>query len=696
MSDNETTFCLLGTTPGWRTAAKENLSVSTGKGGMCLSLVPRKLKDVFGTFTGRDLPTGFAVDNTGTVYILHTEENTIYSYNSCLEAPRLVKCPGGTGSDPGQFQSPLGIAVSPHGDLVVSDSLNHRIQVFSLKGFVLRYIWGKNGTGVGEFNEPRDIAVDSHGNIYVVDGGNNRIQKFTGNGTFILEFGQTQLSGPRHITVDGQNRVFVTDSADSVKIFSISGDYLGEQEFEDETADVLPPPPIWVDGSGRVRYSIHASIIHPHFFSHRDYRTLRPGPGESCPTLFEGVIPGLYIKKNGNLVFGTENLPQPAAATGTPVYKGKGVYYTEALDSKTYKCRWHKVLMDADLPTGTSVTVETCTAASEKDFLEVKSLPPHHWLTRQVNARNFLVQSPPGRYLWLKFTLKGNGRETPVIRSVRVIYPRLSYLSYLPAIFQEDPQGKWFMERFLSIFEHFFSGFEEEIAGITRYFNPKAVKKEFLPWLASWLGLTLDAKWPEHAQRELIKKAHTLFEQRGTPRGLQMVLEIYTGRKFPILEHFKMRRWLILGDSAVLGCNSLLWGKDASLGESTQLGTFKLGNFYAPPQDPFTVHAHRFTVIVPYNLCATTEEERMIRRIVDLWKPAYTQFFIRKVKPEFRVGLQSMIGADTVIGKYPLAVLGRETHLGKESILGTDPARRGAPGFRLNTGTRLNKESLID
>ncbi len=694
MSDNETKFYLLGTGPGWRTAESENLSVSTRKGGMCLSLEPRKLKDAHGTFAGRDLPTGFAVDNTGNIYILHTEENAVYNYNICLEAPRLVKCPGGTGGEPGQFQSPRGIAVSPNGDLYISDSLNHRIQVFSLKGFVLRDIWGTNGTGEGEFDEPWDIAVNSNGYVYLVDSGNNRIQKFTGNGSFIVEFGQPQLSGPRHISVGARNRVHVVDDGAGVKIFSAAGKYLGEEEFEKETADAPAHPPIWVDRAGRVRYSIHASIIRPHFFSHKDYRTLRPGPGEKCLTLFEGVIPGLYIKKNGDLVFGPEKLPQPVDSA--PVYKRAGVFYTKALDGKTYKCRWHKVLLDADIPTGTTVTVETCTSASEKDFLEVKSLPSHHWLTRQVNARNFLVQSPPGRYLWLKFTFKGNGRETPLIKRIEVIYPRLSYLQYLPAIFQEDPQGKWFMERFLSIFEHFFSGFEEEIAGITRYFNPKAADKEFLPWLASWLGLTLDAMWSERAKRELIKKAHLLFEQRGTPRGLQMVLEIYTGRKFPILEHFKMRRWLILGDGAVLGCNSLLWGKDASLGESTQLGTFKLGNFYAPPQDPFTVHAHRFTVIVPYNLCATRKEERMIKRIVELWKPAHTQFFLRKVKPEFRVGLQSIIGADTIIAKYPQAVLGRETHLGKESILGTDPAHRGAPGFRLNAGNRLNKESLID
>jgi phage tail-like protein len=584
--------------------------------------------------------------------------------------------------------------VSPSGNLYISDSQNHRIQVFSLKGFVLRDIWGKPGTGEGEFNEPWDITMDSKGHIYVVDKGNHRIQKFTGNRVFMVEFGQAQLSHPKHIAVDTHDRIHVIDDADSVKTFSTAGDFLGQEAFEDETADAPVAPPIWVDYAGRVHYDIRSAIIQPHFFSHKDYRTLGPFGQEKCLTLFEGVIPGLYFEKTGKLVFDAENMPQPVI--GAVTYKKEGIFYTQALDSQTYKCQWHKVLLDADLPAGTTVTVDTYSAASKKDFLEVKSLPSHLWLTRQVNARNFLVQSLPGRYLWLKFTIKGNGQKTPLIKNIQVIYPRRSYLQYLPAIFQEDPQGKWFMERFLSIFEHFFAGFEDEIADMTHYFNPLAVEKEFLPWLASWLGLTLDATWPGHAKRELLKKAPHLFEQRGTPKGLQMVLEIYTGMKFPILEHFKLRRWLILGDSAVLGCNSLLWGKEASLGESTQLGTFKLGDFYAPPQDPFMFHAHRFTVIIPYTLCNTPEKERMIKRIVELWKPAHTQFFLRKVTSEFRVGLQSIIGADTIIGKYPQAILGRKTHLGKESILGTDPSQRGAPGFRLNYGTRLNKSSLID
>ncbi len=40
--------------------------------------------------------------------------------------------------------------------------------------------WGSHGTDNGQFNLPLGIAVDSSGNVYVADTGNYRIQKFAG------------------------------------------------------------------------------------------------------------------------------------------------------------------------------------------------------------------------------------------------------------------------------------------------------------------------------------------------------------------------------------------------------------------------------------------------------------------------------------------------------------------------------------
>ena len=55
------------------------------------------------------------------------------------------------------------------------------------------------------------------------------------------------------------------------------------------------------------------------------------------------------------------------------------------------------------------------------------------------------------------------------------------------------------------------TGFSDQITEIARYFDPAAAPAataglgnvDFLAWLASWLGLTLDRHWPEVKRRWL-------------------------------------------------------------------------------------------------------------------------------------------------------------------------------------------------
>lgn len=694
----EPKFSLLDLVAGWRGAWMDKVSYSKEKDGLCIKEVPKNIKDETGTFGGLDLPTGFALDDYRNIYIVHSEGNKILKYDLCQEIPIPLECLGGKGKEPREFDSPRGIAISPSGNLYISDTNNHRVQVFSLKGLALRGIWGKvdkygyptSGSGNEEFNSPWDVAIDSEENVYVVDKGNNRIQKFNKSGIFLVEFGQNKLSDPEHVVIDKHDQIYVMDDKNYVHKFNPEGKYLGKAEHVEEISENFILPAISVDKVGRIHYKIEYPKCL--YFYQKKFK-----PEESkqeCSIMLKGVIPGVFFK-NGSLVSGVENLPEPVE--DEIGYVLEGLFYSKALDSQTYKCQWHKILLDADIPLGTSIKVETYTSKTMKDFLEVKDLPQTLWQTKQVNARNFLIQSPPGRYLWLKITFKGNGKETPLIKRIKIIYPRVSHLQYLPKIYQEDLTSKWFLERFLSIFEHFFAGFQDEIADIARYFDPASTEKEFIPWLATWLALTLDEKWPEEKRRELIKRAYQLFKMRGTLRGLQEVIKVYTGKKFPVLEHYKMRRWwFILGEDSVLGCNSLLWGKGVSLGETTKLGGFQLGDITEPLADPLEVHAHKFSLIIPASYCDTEEKERTVRRIVELWKPAHTQFFLCKVEPKFRVGLQSLIGIDTIIGKYPIAILGQVSRLGKDSILGESVEERGVPTFILEKRVRLNAETIIN
>ncbi len=115
-----------------------------------------------------------------------------------------------------------------------------------------------------------------------------------------------------------------------------------------------------------------------------------------------------------------------------------------------------------------------------------------------------------------------------------------SYLDYLPAIFRQDP----FVGRFLLAFETVLSGaggvpgLETMISGLADYFDPATTRADFLPWLASWVTLTLRADWDEQTRRSFIAQIVPLYRLRGTKEGLLRMLELYTTEPVEIYDTF--------------------------------------------------------------------------------------------------------------------------------------------------------------
>ncbi len=176
-----------------------------------------------------------------------------------VAALRQIGTTGVSGSAPGQFQTPRGLAIAPDGRIVVADSGNHRIQVFDAQGNYMTgwgsscdlYAEGRPGCvdpdgsgplqlGDGQFREPWGVAVDQAGNIYVADTWNHRIQKFDPNGKFLKKWGyfvttDGQLGepvgmwGPRAIVIDADGNLYVADTGNKrVQEFDPEGNFLGQ------------------------------------------------------------------------------------------------------------------------------------------------------------------------------------------------------------------------------------------------------------------------------------------------------------------------------------------------------------------------------------------------------------------------------------------------------------------------------------
>lgn len=109
---------------------------------------------------------------------------------------------------------------------------------------------------------------------------------------------------------------------------------------------------------------------------------------------------------------------------------------------------------------------------------------------------------------------------------------RSVYMNHLPGIYH----GNDFLGRFLMIFESIMGPLDRTAGNIHHYLDPDLAPPETLHWLASWLGLVLDDRWPEDRKRDLVRGATGLYEWRGTKRGLSTILRLATGSTPEIIE----------------------------------------------------------------------------------------------------------------------------------------------------------------
>ena len=672
---------LLGEAAGWRTAsldrlvAAEDLTLQTAPGSA------RPLVDADGTFGGFHAPTGVAVDVDDRFYVLDAGAALVKRYDPCTETFETLPCVGGDGAEPRQLADPHGIAVSCRGDLYVADTGNRRVQVFSLKGLALRAVWGPyrvdgatgavtsvapSDTGPGVW-EPWDVAAGLYGHVFVTDRANGLVHILAADGHCGVVPG-VQLDGPTHLAVDDRGRLYVIeDGTDDVVAFDPDGGSVERIADPERLAGRFCATGVAVDDDG---------------------------------TLCVGA---LAFDRSGNAIV-VDGSRRVCTLDRAATYVPEGTLVAGPLDSRIYRCEWHRVALDVTLPEGTAVSVSAFTAEAERPVAEVLALPEERWSApvtdgdAAATALDCLVQSPPGRYLWLRLRLAG-GSGTPVVRTAKVYYPRASSLRFLPAVYGEDPQARDFTARFLSIFDTVRDSISERIDGIAAYFDPCAAPADALQWLASWLGLALDPRLPLERRRTLVSCAYELFRRRGTPKGLRLYLTLYTGVAPLVLEHFKLRRWLFVGEST-LGDRSAVYGaaivRRLQLGDYSRIGDFQLLDTGDPLHDPFDVYAHRFTVFVP-GTCAHDEGAlAAIRQVVELAKPAHTEATVEIVEPRLRIGTQSLLGLDTVVGRYPDAVVEGEARIGSDSVLGPSADEAQPPTIRVGIRSRIGSNTVID
>ena len=168
------------------------------------------------------------------------------------------------------------------------------------------------------------------------------------------------------------------------------------------------------------------------------------------------------------------------------------------------------------------------------------------------------------------------------------------YMEYLPALFRDDE----FMGQFLLIFESILRPIENTVDSIAPYFDPLMTPEPLLPWLASWVDLTLDPTWPMERRRELVKSAGELYRWRGTKRGLAEYLRIYTGSVPEIAEYIP----------------GMTLDRETKLGIDTKLGSSGEG--------------YHFTVTLELD-GGSEINDGTVKAIIEAQKPAHTVYTLQ-------------------------------------------------------------------
>lgn len=148
------------------------------------------------------------------------------------------------------FNRPTGVAISPTGDIYVSDGYaNARIHRFNAKGELISS-WGEPGPGPSQFRLPHNLWVDRASRVWVADRENSRIQIFREDGKFLTQW--TDLIRPTDVCIH-EDAVFVTELCRRVSIFNLDGELLsrwGNEQHTVESPLFYAPHAVAVDSRG--------------------------------------------------------------------------------------------------------------------------------------------------------------------------------------------------------------------------------------------------------------------------------------------------------------------------------------------------------------------------------------------------------------------------------------------------------------
>ncbi len=195
--------------------------------------------------------SGLAIDSQDQIWLFGKRPDPVQVYTA---DGKFVRTWG-----QGLFSNPHHLRIGPDGNIWVADFGLHIVQKFTPEGKLLQTLGvrGEKGDDETHFNMPTDMAITPAGDIFVTDGyGNRRIVHLDKHGKFIKAWGRYgsrpgEFILPHAIVVDAEGLLYVADrNSARIQVFDQEGTFL------DQWSNVIMPwglsisgDDIWVCGS---------------------------------------------------------------------------------------------------------------------------------------------------------------------------------------------------------------------------------------------------------------------------------------------------------------------------------------------------------------------------------------------------------------------------------------------------------------
>lgn len=358
----------------------------------------------------------------------------------------------------------------------------------------------------------------------------------------------------------------------------------------------------------------------------------------------------------------TEHLEVSSSGLASePGFFGRAAFFSRVLDSGKEGTIWHRMTGKRlkDSPAAIRISFYTSEELileepEEKvDLREVmrsdeysvsekkKRLQP--FLRKELTfGTDVLLHSLEGRYLWFLLELYPQTEETVELGEFMVSFQNRSWTTYLPEIYQKEMGNNSFLERYLSIFQSLYDDLGTQIREIPACLDPETAKREFLEWLADWLDIEDPYMWNERQLRFLLEHAMEFQAARGTRRGIELFVELYTGEKPFVIE---WQDWAEYRDAPVYG--KLL-------------------------EELYTDDSGSFMVLVREESIPAYQEHQTLLRILEQIKPVQMEVNLIVLKPYIFADGYSYLGVNSVLGQYEEAALGGNSRLAFTTMTGEE------------------------